>query len=97
MRSPFLPTYAPFPSLWLATLLAALSWGRSRLFTMSVVLWCVLTFTLGTGGAPPVVNAIWTFMHTIAAFVLVAMAMRVAGAPVPGPSTRRSVGAPAPA
>jgi alpha-1,2-mannosyltransferase len=97
MRSPFLPTYAPFPSLWLATLLAALTWGRSRLFTMSVVLWCVLTFTLGTGGAPPVVNAIWTFMHTIAAFVLVAMAMRVAAAPVPGPSTRRSVGAPAPA
>ena len=33
MRSPFLPTYAPFPSMWLATLLAALTWGRSRVFT----------------------------------------------------------------
>jgi hypothetical protein len=82
MRSPFLPVYAPFPSLWLATLLAALTWGRSRLFTMSVVSWCVLAFTLGSGGAPPVVNAIWTFVHTIAAFVLVALAMRVVAAPV---------------
>jgi alpha-1,2-mannosyltransferase len=76
MRSPFLPTYAPFPSLWLATLLAALTWGRSGIFTTSVVAWGVLAFTFGTGGAPPVVNAMWTLMHTIAAFVLVAIAMR---------------------
>jgi alpha-1,2-mannosyltransferase len=52
MRSPFLPAYAPFPSLWLATLLAALTWGRSRRFTTSVVLWGVLAFTFGSGGAP---------------------------------------------
>ena len=97
MRSPFLPTYAPFPSLWLATLLAALTWGRSRFFTTSVVSWGVLAFTFGTAGAPPLVNAIWTFVHTIAAFVLVAMAMRVATAPVQGRVSDRWVGEAAPA
>jgi len=77
MRSPFLPTYAPFPSLWLATLLAALTWGRSGIFMTSVAAWVVLAFTFGTGGASPAVNAIWTFAHTIAAFVLVGLALRL--------------------
>lgn len=82
MRSPFLPTYAPFPSLWLATLLAALAWsGGSRVFAASVVAWAVLAFTFGAGGVPPVVNAIWTFMHTVATFAIVTMAVRVAEAP----------------
>ena len=83
MRSPFLPTYAPFPSLWLATLLAALMWDHSALFVTAVVSWGVLTFTFGTGGVPPQVNAIWTFAHTIAAFVLVGVALRVLPAPLP--------------
>ena len=87
MRSPFLPTYGPFPSLWLATLLAALVWGRSSTFATVVVAWSVLTFTFGTGNAPPTVNALWTFMHTVAAFVLVAIAMRLA--PVSKPDTVR--------
>ena len=80
MRSPFLPTYAPFPSLWLATLLAALTWGRSRTWVTVVLAWIVLAFTFGTGGAPPVVNAIWTFTHTVAAFVLAGIAVRMAAA-----------------
>jgi hypothetical protein len=78
MRSPFLPTYAPFPSTWLATLLAALTWGQSRVFTIAVIAWGVLAFTFGTGGAPPAVNAIWTFAHTVAAFVLVGIVVRMA-------------------
>jgi hypothetical protein len=76
MRSPFLPTYAPFPSLWLATLLAALTWGGSAVFRTTVVAWGVLVFTFGTGAVPPGVNAIWTFAHTVAAFVLVAIVLR---------------------
>jgi hypothetical protein len=87
MRSPFLPTYAPFPSLWLATLLAALMWGRSPASVTAVLAWAVLTFTFGTGAVPPTVNAIWTFVHTIAAFVLVAIAMRVAPAAAPLPAS----------
>ena len=81
MRSPFLPTYAPFPSLWLATLLAALTWGRSGIFVTAVAAWVVLSFTFGTGAVPPRLNAIWTFVHTVAAFVIVVMAIRVATAP----------------
>ena len=76
MRSPFLPTYSVFPSLWLATLLAALTWGRSRTFLLCIVAWAVLAFTFGTGAVPPLVNAAWTFVHTVAAFVLVGVAMR---------------------
>jgi hypothetical protein len=97
MRSPFLPTYAPFPSLWLATLLAALTWGRSRDFTTSVVAWSVLSFTFGTAGAPPVVNAIWTFVHTVAAFVLLAIVMRLAPAPLDSRAADRCVAEAAPA
>ena len=97
MRSPFLPTYAPFPSLWLATLLAALTWGRSAIFTTSVVAWGVLAFTFGTGGVPPVVNAIWTFVHTIAAFVLLAIAMRLAPAPLDSRAAEHWVAKGAPA
>jgi uncharacterized membrane protein len=81
MRSPFLPTYAPFPSMWLATLLAALTWERSRGFTLAVAAWGVLAFTFGTGGVPPLANAIWTLAHTVAAFVLVGVVVRMAPAP----------------
>jgi hypothetical protein len=89
MRSPFLPTYAPFPSLWLATLLAALAWDRPRVLMTVVIAWAVLTFTFGTAAVPPAVNAVWTFAHTVAAFVLVAVAMRVARVVTPDPSPAR--------
>jgi alpha-1,2-mannosyltransferase len=81
LRSPFLPTYAPFPSLWLATLIAAFTWRHGRPAAGAVICWAVLAFTFGTGGAAPQLNAVWTLMHTIAAFVLVAMAIRLAREP----------------
>jgi hypothetical protein len=76
MRSPFLPTYAPFPSLWLATLLGALAWHDGRAVAPIAVCWLILAFTFGTGGAPPPLNAAWTLVHTITAFVLVGIAFR---------------------
>lgn len=88
MRSPFVASYAPFPSLWLATLLAGLTWGRSRVCVTAVAMWLVLAFSFGVGGAAPAVNAIWTFGHTIAAFVLVVLTVRLvapARATVPSP------------
>jgi hypothetical protein len=95
MRSPFLPSYAPFPSLWLATLLAGLTWGRSRTWATAVGAWAVLAFSFGAGGAPIPVNAIWTFAHTVAAFVLVVLACRVtAPAPAAVPSPRAAALAP---
>ena len=90
MRSPFLPTYAPFPSLWLATLLAALTWGRSGVFTTTLVAWVCLAFTFGVGRVAPPVNAIWTFGHTVAAFVLVAIVLR-AGVLSPAPQRVENV------
>lgn len=38
-----------------------------------VAAWAVLTFTFGVANVPPIVNAVWTFAHTVAAFVLVAI------------------------
>jgi heme A synthase len=90
MRSPFLPTYAPFPSLWLATLLAALTWGRSGVFTTTLVAWVVLAFTFGTAAVAPQVNALWTFAHTIAAFVLVAIVLQDARTPLRNEALRAS-------
>jgi alpha-1,2-mannosyltransferase len=92
MRSPFLPTYGPFPSLWLATLLAAIAWGRSPAFMTAVVAWSVLAFTFGTGTVAPAITAIWTLAHTVAAFVLVAVAMRVAPAAMPQSSPAHAGG-----
>jgi hypothetical protein len=45
---------------------------------------------IGTGAAPPRVNAIWTFAHTVAGFVLVAIVLRMAGA-LQGRAANRSV------
>jgi hypothetical protein len=74
LRSPFLPTYAPFPSLWLATLIAAFEWRQGRSPARALVCWAVLAFTFGTGGASPQVNAAWTLVHTITALALAAWA-----------------------
>jgi alpha-1,2-mannosyltransferase len=98
MRSPFLPTYAPFPSLWLSTLLAALAWREGRAIAPIAACWALLAFTFGTGGAPPPLNAAWTLVHTIAAFVLVGIAFRALyAAPAVEPAGALPVRQPVPA
>jgi hypothetical protein len=76
MRSPFLATYSGFPSLWLATLVVA-SASDARTRRLGVAAWCALAFAFGPGGAPLQVNAIWTFVHTVVAFVLAGAALRL--------------------
>jgi alpha-1,2-mannosyltransferase len=76
MRSPFLPLYATFPSLWLATLIAALGWQQPRVRWSAIGWWIVLAVAFGQSFLPPPVTAVWTFIHTIAAFVLVTTAIR---------------------
>ena len=71
LRSPFLPHYGAFPSLWLAALLAARAWPRPALRAVTLGLWLVLAASVGQSGAPPQVNAVVTFTHTLAALVLV--------------------------
>lgn len=76
MRSPFLPTYAAFPSLWLATFVAALAWRTGRPVAPIIVCWCLLALGFGPGGIPPKWNAVWTTMQTVLAFALLAHVLR---------------------
>ena len=89
MRSPFLPLYATFPSLWLATMIAALGWQQPRVRWAAIAWWIVLAIGFGQAFLPPPVTAVWTFVHTVAAFALVATAIRCSHgtAPEPVPST----------
>ena len=84
LRSPFLPGYGAFPSLWLAALIAGVAWTRPPLRTAAIVSWGVLAFSLGQGFAAPPVSAIQTFTQTVAALVVVFVLLpRVARAPSP--------------
>lgn len=74
MRSPFLPTYAAFPTLWLASLFLATSRGRPVVIRTTVAIVALLSFSWGIGFLPPLVNASWTTAQTIGAFALVTMA-----------------------
>ena len=86
MRSPFLPTYAGFPTLWLATLVLATGVARPGLVRAVIGISVVIWFSWGIGYLPPLVNATWTTIQTIAAFVLVALACRSLRGPAPAPS-----------
>ena len=76
MRSPFLPMYGTFPSLWLATLIAALGWQQPRVRWPAIAWWIVLAIGFGQSFLSPPLTAVWTFVHTVAAFALVATAIR---------------------
>jgi hypothetical protein len=73
MRSPFLPTYAAFPTLWLATLVLATSAGRPAAFRATIAILAMVSISLGIGFLPPLVNASWTTAQTLAAFALAVM------------------------
>jgi hypothetical protein len=97
LRSPFLPFYAVFPPLWLATLLAAVAWRRPGVLWSTIALSIVLAFAFGQSAVSPQVNAIATLTHTIAALVLAVMAARLARQQAAVAAPARSVGAPVPA
>ena len=83
MRSPFLPPYAVFPGLWLATLVAALAWRRPGELSLTIVCALILAVSLGQGAVDSRLNALVTFAHTVVAFVLVVMAARLVREPAP--------------
>jgi hypothetical protein len=76
MRSPFLPMYGTFPSLWLATLIAAFAWRQARVPGPAIAWWIVLAIGFGQSFLSPPATAVWTFIHTVAAFAVVTMAVR---------------------
>jgi hypothetical protein len=95
LRSPFLPGYGPFPSLWLTALIAGIAWTRPPLRTAATLAWVVLATSLGQGYTAAPINAVVTFTHTVAALVLVfALVPRVAFSPVPSRPARTPVPVP---
>jgi hypothetical protein len=76
MRSPFLPHYAGFPFLWLATLTAARYWHQPAVRWTTIALWIVLAINTGQNYAPPPLTAAWTLVHTLGAIVVVTVALR---------------------
>jgi hypothetical protein len=97
LRSPFLPGYGAFPSLWLATICAAVAWRRPAIRSVAVACWLLLAVQFGQGGVTPQVNAVLTFGHTLAALVLVfAVLPRVAPATQTVSGTASDTGSAAP-
>ena len=87
MRSPFLPGYGVFPSLWLATLAVGVWWTDARRRLLFLALWAGLAVNIEQGGASPAVNSILILGQTLIAFTLVILGtrLRVPDA-VPAPS-----------
>ena len=81
LRSPFLPTYAGFPTLWLATLVAAAYADRPAIVRTALVVWGMHAILFGPGTIYPPVNAVWTTVQTVATFVLVCLTCRLLTTP----------------
>jgi hypothetical protein len=73
MRSPFLPTYGAFPTLWLGTLFLAAHAGRPGVVRATVAILILVSFSWGIGFVPALANASWTTAQTVGAFALAAM------------------------
>jgi alpha-1,2-mannosyltransferase len=87
MRSPFMATYAFFPVMWLAALVAPLAWRASGPALPVLLCWCVLAFSFGAGGIAPHWNAAWTTVQTVLAFVLLGTVLRQMRTQVARPET----------
>jgi hypothetical protein len=97
LRSPFLPFYGAFPALWLATLVYAGAPHRPGIRWVTIALALVLAVSPGQGVVSPQLNAIATFVHTIAGLVLVFLALRPEPASEPLYVPRAADGVAAPA
>jgi hypothetical protein len=93
MRSPFMATYAAFPSLWLATLIVPLAWRTSRPALPLMLCWCVLALGFGPGSIPPAWNAAWTTVQTVVAFVLLGAVLRQLRTPAGPPEAASAIAA----
>jgi hypothetical protein len=88
MRSPFMATYATFPSLWLGTLVVPLAWRAGRPALPLILAWVALAISFGPTGLPPHWNAAWTTAQTILTFVVLVAVLRQLRAPAAAPDGR---------
>jgi alpha-1,2-mannosyltransferase len=95
MRSPFLPGYGVFPSLWLATLAVGVWWTDGGRRVLLLALWAGLAVNVQQGGASPAVNSILILGQTLIAFTLVALVTQLR-VPDEAPALSRPVAAPVP-
>jgi alpha-1,2-mannosyltransferase len=77
LRSPFLPGYGVFPSLWLATLAVGVWWAAPARRWLFLGLWLGLALHVEQGAAPTAVNSVLTFGQTLIAFTLVILVTRL--------------------
>ena len=96
MRSPFLPGYGVFPSLWLATLAVGVWWTDTSRRLLFLALWAGLAVSVEQGGAAPAVNSILVLGQTSIAFTVVVLCARF-GLPDAVPVPSRSLTDPVPA
>jgi alpha-1,2-mannosyltransferase len=96
MRSPFLPGYGVFPSLWLATLAVGVWWADAGRRLLFLALWAGLAVNIQQGGAAPAVNSILVLGQTLIAFTLVVFSTRLA-VPDAVPAQSRPIADPVPA
>lgn len=83
LRSPFLPSYGAFPSLWLATLLAGLAWARPSARALVALGWLVLAFHFGQSNSL-VANGVASSLHTVVELILAFyVAPRLVAGPAP--------------
>jgi hypothetical protein len=76
MRSPFMATYAAFPSLWLATLAVPIAWAERGAALPILLCWCVLAINFGPASIPPSWNAVWTTFQTVLTFIMLVVVVR---------------------
>lgn len=81
MRSPFMATYAAFPSLWLATVAVPIAWVEGRSALPIILCWCALALGFGPASIPPRLNAVWTTIQTVLTFAMLVLVIRRLRAP----------------
>lgn len=96
MRSPFLPGYGVFPSLWLATLAVGVWWASAGQRLIFLLLWAGLALNIEQGSASPAVNSVLTLGKTLIAFALVVACTRLR-VPDTAPAPSAPVADPVPA
>ncbi len=90
LRSPFLPqAYAPFPALWLVTLLAAVAVPTMRNALLALLAWAALNvYVPMDGGLDPRTLALVTTLPQVVtiAVAVIALRRRPAGSEAPAPA-----------